>query len=87
MRDENAPREIAKRVRLAIRVSGLTQLEVARRLGWPQQRLNRRLTEADYAAPFEAAELAQVAGVLGVPPSQFLLDPAEPTAEPAGDAR
>jgi transcriptional regulator with XRE-family HTH domain len=90
MRDPEAPsepghrvggRDIAKRVRDAITRSALTQTEVAQRLGWPQQRLSRRLTAADYAAPFSAWELAEVATVLNVPVAQFY------EAQPAGGAR
>lgn len=84
MTESDVSREIAKRVRDQITRSGMSQAAVARALGWQQQRLARRLTSADYGAPFTAAELTQVAEVLGVPTASFIPDaddqPAEVTA-------
>jgi transcriptional regulator with XRE-family HTH domain len=84
MGDDNAQREIVTRVREAIHRAGLSHTEVARRLGWPQQRLARRLTSADYAASFSAAELVEVARVLDIPAADLLPRSAP---EPAGDLR
>jgi transcriptional regulator with XRE-family HTH domain len=82
MADSDVSREIAQRVREAIDRQGTTQVAIARQLGWPQQRFARRLTSAEYAAPFTAAELTEVARVLGVPLSTLLPDetPAQVTA-------
>lgn len=76
MRVDDTQREIAKRVRDAIDRAGISQSELARRIGWPQPRLNRRLTPADYAAPFTAAELVDVAAALGVPVAELYPAPA-----------
>lgn len=72
MRDTSVSREIAFRVRDLINRHGTSQSALAKELGWPQQRLSRRLTTADYGAPFTADELAQVATALGVPLSALL---------------
>lgn len=80
MADRTVSREIAQRIRNEITRQGTSQTAVARSLGWPQQRFARRLTTADYAAPFTADEVTEVARVLGVPLSTLL-----PTEGPAAE--
>jgi len=70
-RSEHVPlaRRIARRIRAELAERGLTQTDLAARLGWQQQKLNRRLTGA---VAIDAAELEQVAAALGVPVSQLI---------------
>ena len=76
-RSEHVPlaRRIARRIRAELAERGLTQTDLAARLGWPQQRLNRRLT---CTVPIDAVELEQVAAALGVPVARLIpIDPNE----------
>jgi transcriptional regulator with XRE-family HTH domain len=58
---------------------GLSQVALAERLGWPQARLSRRISDGKHTPiPFDVAELNAVATALGVQISQFL-----PVAAPA----
>lgn len=55
---------IADNVRAELARQSISQVELARRLGWSQPFMSRRLRGR---TPFDAAELSQVAEELGVP--------------------
>lgn len=73
--DEVATRRIAAEVRAEMFRQSVSQRTLAARLGWPQPRLGRRLTAK---VDFRAAELEQIAELLGVPVTQFLAPAAVP---------
>lgn len=55
----------------------VSQRELARRLGFSQQYLWRRLSDAERAdMEFTPSELERIADALGVPVAQFLSSPA-----------
>lgn len=74
--DQLVAGRIAAEVRAEIGRQGMSQQALADRLGWPQPRLSRRLTDGKTAVPFTVVELTAVASTLGVPLAQFL--PAAP---------
>jgi len=54
---------------------GLSQQQIADRLGWTQRRVSRRLTGD---RPIDASELEQLAAALGVPVARLIpIDPNE----------
>lgn len=77
MRLNDTAQAVAAEVRAEMARQGVSQTALAERLGWPQPRLSRRLTDGKTAVPFEVAELVAVADALDVPVIQFL--PADPT--------
>lgn len=70
--DRLVAKQVAAEVRAEIARQGLTQQALADLLGWPQPRLWRRVADGKAKTPFTVAELAAVAGALGVPITQFL---------------
>ena len=68
---------IAQQIRAEMVRQGITQQELAAKLGWTQRRVSYRLT-ADH--PIDATEVEQVAAALGVPVSA-LIGPEERPAE------
>lgn len=54
---------------------GLSQTALAIKLGWPQPRLSRRLTDGKTGVAFTVTELTAIAEALGVPVTQFLPTP------------
>jgi transcriptional regulator with XRE-family HTH domain len=71
MSDHTRSREIGRRIAAARQAAGLTQRELAERMGWPRfslinLELGRRGTTID--------RLDAVAVALGVPPAVFLID-------------
>lgn len=83
-RDEAISRRIAAEVRAEMARQGASQTVIAAQLGWQQARLARRLSTAEYATPFSAAELVMVAETLRVPVAQFLPEPAPAGGGPRG---
>lgn len=69
------PQAVATQVRDEMRRQRISQAALAERLGWPQQRVSRRITGA---VAFDLAELEVIAEILAVPVAQLL--PAEVTA-------
>jgi transcriptional regulator with XRE-family HTH domain len=71
MSDHSRGREIGRRIAAARQAAGLTQRELAERMGWPRfslinLELGRRGTTIE--------KLDAVAVTLGVPPAVFLID-------------
>jgi transcriptional regulator with XRE-family HTH domain len=62
---------VAAEVRAEMARKKVSQQEVARRLGVAQQTISRRITGE---IPFDVAELAKIAEILGVPLSHFVLE-------------
>lgn len=60
---------VAIEVRAEMTRQKVSQAALADRLGWPQQRVSRRITGA---VPFDVTELAAVAAALGVPVARFI---------------
>lgn len=66
---------IAHEVRAEMARQGLSQQQIADRLGWTQRRVSRRLTGD---RPIDASELEQLAAALGVPVARLIpIDPNE----------
>jgi transcriptional regulator with XRE-family HTH domain len=63
---------VAEEIRVHMLRGRLTQSALARKLGWPQQRLSRRLTGA---VPFDICELFEIADALGTHAGVFFLAP------------
>lgn len=71
--DEAVDRRVAAEVRAELGRQGMSQLQLAEKLGWPQPRLWRRLSTGDATpVPFSVGELTAVADALGVPVTTFL---------------
>lgn len=69
----------ARAISALLEQRGITQTELARRLGWERMRVHRRLTAG---TPIAVGELEQIAAVLDVPIADLL-----PAAAPAGGPR
>lgn len=73
MRADNTPsaphERVAAEVRAELARQQMSQSELAKRLGVAQQTVSRRMTGE---VPFDIAELATIAELLGVPMSQLL---------------
>ena len=63
-----AHQTVAAEVRAELARQRISGRQAARRLGWTQQSLSRRLTGD---IPFDVAELAELAALLGVPVTAF----------------
>jgi transcriptional regulator with XRE-family HTH domain len=68
---------VAGEVRAEMARQGRSQQQVAAAAGWTQQYLSRRLTGANL---FDTRDIEVLAGVLGVPLSQFVTPPARSAA-------
>jgi len=83
MRVDNAETEltmaVAAEVRAEMARQRVSQVALAERLGWIQQRLSRRMTGE---VPFAVPELSAVADELGVPITKFLPEHAQRLAAP-----
>lgn len=62
---------VAAEVRAEMARKKVSQQEVARQLGVAQQTISRRITGD---IPFDVAELAKIAQILGVPLSHFVVE-------------
>jgi transcriptional regulator with XRE-family HTH domain len=60
---------VARHVRQVLSEAGVSAAEVARRLGWTQAYLARRMT---HGVPFSAADLMAIAGVLNIPATRLV---------------
>lgn len=77
-----AARTVAAEVVAVMAEMGITQEVLAKRVGWNQQRLSRRLAvDGKSFVAFTAGELVVIATALGLPPTRFL-----PDHTPAGAA-
>lgn len=65
-------RRIGAEIRAEMARQDISQEELARRLGWSQQWVSRRITGV---TPVDAGELEAIAAALGVPVSQLLTTP------------
>jgi transcriptional regulator with XRE-family HTH domain len=63
------PRAVTEVVRVALDDAEITHREVTRRTGIPTATLSRRMTGN---SPFDMNELALIAGILGVWPSELI---------------
>lgn len=62
---------VRKRVRATIAESDFREAEVARRAGWTQSYMARRLT-ARKPVPLSVADIEAIARVLGIPPTDLI---------------
>ena len=71
------PTRVRRRVRVALAEHEISASEMARRCGWTQSYISRRMAGR---SPFDVADLARIAEELGIGVSSLTAEPAEAVA-------